>query len=70
MLQEQELYMEAKIELLQDADVERVHAKVIFDLQRYISSPIPFYTLNEMMDMSLDAGEIFDGPAVQRFYTG
>lgn len=67
VLQEQELYMRADIELLQNADVERVHAKVIFELQRYISSPIPFYTLNEMMDMSLDTSDIFDGP---KLYNG
>lgn len=67
LLKEQEVYMKAEIELLPNADVQKVHAEVIFRLEQFLSIPVPFYSLNEMISRNYTTSEIFDSP---RLYNG
>ncbi|MES2733543.1 MAG: hypothetical protein V4714_17495, partial [Bacteroidota bacterium] len=40
----------ADVEVAPDADIERVQAQIWFELAQYFNPPVPFYTLQELMD--------------------
>jgi hypothetical protein len=50
------------IELMPAADPEQVWARIVFNIDRYLSPDIPFYNLREMREMGKTADEIFEGP--------
>ncbi|MGV8136584.1 MAG: hypothetical protein AB2L20_15350 [Mangrovibacterium sp.] len=50
------------IELMPAADPEQVWARIVFNIDRYLSPDIPFYNLGEMRGMGKTADEIFAGP--------
>ncbi|HZR47531.1 MAG TPA: hypothetical protein VFA47_12540, partial [Candidatus Manganitrophaceae bacterium] len=60
----------AELELSADADVARVKADILFQVQAYLAPPVRNYTLNEMLARTKPDGapytadEIFDGPAL------
>lgn len=60
----------AELELAADADVARVKAEILFQVQEYLSPPVRNYTLSEMLARTkrdggrYTADEIFDGPAL------
>ncbi len=60
----------AELELSPDADVERVKADIISQVQEYLSPTIKFYSLSQMLAQKKPDGtaytvdEIFDGPAL------
>lgn len=62
VLKKQEIYLRCGIELEKDANAEKIHAEVIFELEHYISRSIRFYTLNEMLDKGIDVEDVFNGP--------
>jgi hypothetical protein len=54
----------ADIEVAPDADIERVQAKIWFEIAQYLNPPVPFYTLQELMDAGVAVEDIFNGPAL------
>ena len=50
------------IELENDADKEKVHAKILWEIDQYFSPPVRFYSLKEMFRRGYSTEEIFDGP--------
>ncbi|TVR38456.1 MAG: hypothetical protein EA394_10880 [Bacteroidia bacterium] len=50
------------IEIDPYADPEEVWAKIIFDIEQYLSPSVPFYNLQEMLDAGKKTDEIFRGP--------
>ncbi|HEY5706357.1 MAG TPA: hypothetical protein VIS96_12355 [Terrimicrobiaceae bacterium] len=60
----------AELELTATADVAKVQAEIIFQVQQYLSPPVPNYALSEMLERTkadatpLTVDEIFDGPAL------
>lgn len=52
----------ADIEVTPDADIERVQAQVWFEIERYFNPPVPFYSLQELINESAAVEEIFNGP--------
>ena len=60
----------AELELAPGADVAKVKAEILFQVQQYLAPPVPNYTLSEMLERKKADGtpftvdEIFDGPAL------
>ena len=52
----------ADVEVAADADIERVQAEIWFQIEHYFNPPIPFYTLQELLDEGIPVEEIFNGP--------
>ncbi|MEZ4875159.1 MAG: hypothetical protein R2793_06855 [Flavobacteriaceae bacterium] len=52
----------AQIELLSEADEEKVHALILKAIDDYLSPNLRFYSLKEMLDKGYSTDEIFNGP--------
>jgi hypothetical protein len=52
----------ADVELTSDADIERVLANILFEIEDYFNPPVPFYSLREMQESGLPTEQIFEGP--------
>ena len=52
----------ADVEVSPDADIERVQAQIWFQIEQYFNPPVPFYSLQELMDAGLPVEAIFNGP--------
>ncbi len=52
----------AKIELRPDADIELVQAHVMHEIEKYFSPPIPFHSLQELLNAGERVEDIFNGP--------
>ncbi|NTU52246.1 MAG: hypothetical protein HGA97_00800 [Chlorobiaceae bacterium] len=50
------------IDLEASADPEQVWARIVFAIGQYLSPDLPFYSLQEMLDMGKTTDEIFEGP--------
>ena len=61
----QEVAFCADIEVSADTDIEEVYAKVLFELENYLSPEIKFYTLKELVNEGLPAEQIFEGPVLK-----
>ena len=56
----------ADIQLVAGADIEQVHAQILFEVQRFLTPSVRRYTLQELLDLGKTADGIFQGP-VPRF---
>ncbi len=52
----------ADVELTPDADIERVQARIWFEIEQYFNPPVPFYSLQELMAAEVPVEDIFNGP--------
>lgn len=52
----------ARIGLVNKADEELVHAKVLKTVNNYLSPEVHFYSLEQMLDKGLSTDQIFEGP--------
>ena len=52
----------ADIEVEKEANEEEVHANVLFEIEKYFSPKVNFYSLQEMLDKDYTPDQIFDGP--------
>lgn len=52
----------ADVEVAPDADIELVQARIWFEIEQYLNPPIPFYTLQELLNSDTPVEEIFNGP--------
>jgi len=52
----------ARIGLVNKADEELVHAKVLKTINNYLSPEVHFYSLKQMLDKGLTTDQIFEGP--------
>lgn len=55
----------ADVEVKPDADIEWVQARIWFEIERYFNPPVPFYSLQELLDADEAVEEIFNGPALE-----
>lgn len=55
----------ADIEVTPGTDIEKVYAKVLFDIENYLDPEIGFYSLQERLEEGVPADEIFEGPVLQ-----
>ncbi len=54
----------ADVEVKSDADIEWVQARIWFEVEQYLNPPIPFHTLQELLDAGERVDAIFNGPAL------
>ena len=52
----------ADVEVAADADIERVQARIWFEIEQYFNPPVPFYSLPELLAEGRLVEEIFNGP--------
>lgn len=52
----------ADVEVTPDADIEDVQARIWFAVENYFNPPVPFHTLQELLDAGQAVEDIFDGP--------
>jgi len=63
---EYELFqIEAELQVNEGTDIEKVQAQVYHVIHNFLSPPVTFYTLRQMLDKGYAAEEIFDGPALK-----
>lgn len=55
----------ADVEVLPDADIEWIQARIWFEIEQYFNPPVPFYSLKELMDGGMSVEDIFNGPALE-----
>ncbi|MBX2826903.1 MAG: hypothetical protein KTR22_01995 [Flavobacteriaceae bacterium] len=55
----------ADIDLSNEVDAEEMMAQIQQTIDEILTPPIPFYTLNQMLDMGKDPRDIFSGPSLQ-----
>lgn len=55
----------ARIGLINKADEELVHAKVLRTINHYLAPEVQFYSLKQMLDKGKATDEIFDGPLLE-----
>lgn len=48
----------------EDADTDAILARVFFEIYRYFTPSVPFYTIEQMMAKGYQVDEIFEGPAL------
>ncbi|MCI5130192.1 MAG: hypothetical protein D3904_01425, partial [Candidatus Electrothrix sp. EH2] len=51
----------ANIEVQPDTDIDLIQAHVVHEIENYFSPPIPFYTLQELLDAGEKIEDIFNG---------
>ncbi|MBP1223604.1 hypothetical protein [Flavobacterium sp. 1355] len=56
----------ALIELDPEANEEYVHAQITFELEKYLSPGVKYYSLAEMFDKGYSSDQIFEGPLLER----
>jgi len=52
----------ANIEVRPDTEIELIQTHVVQEIENYFSPPLPFYTLQELLDAGEKIEEIFNGP--------
>ncbi|MDF0651249.1 MAG: hypothetical protein P0121_07235 [Nitrospira sp.] len=55
----------ADVEVLPDADIELVQAKIWFEIEQYFNPQVPFYSLKELMDAGMPVEDMFNGPNLE-----
>ena len=61
----EEIAVCADVETAPDADIERVQAQIWFEIEQYFNPPVPFYSLQELLDEGHPVEEIFNGPELE-----
>lgn len=56
------MFVKAKIDITYEADVDMVHAQVLFNLSRSMTRPLQFKKLETLLESGKNVNEIFDGP--------
>ncbi|MFN8345206.1 MAG: hypothetical protein U0X91_09385 [Spirosomataceae bacterium] len=62
---EEEFSICADIQVEANADVETVHARILWEVQQFLTPSVRRYTLQELMDKGYSADEIFEGMVPQ-----
>jgi len=55
----------ADVEVTPEADIERVQARIWFEIEQYLNPPVRFYALQELLDAGVPVEEIFNGPELE-----
>lgn len=62
VLERIKIFVRAEIELTYEADVDEVHAHLLFNLSRSMTKPMEFRSLESMLESGKSINEIFEGP--------
>lgn len=55
----------ADVEIANNADVEEVHAQIMYQIEQFLDPTIFFYSLSEMYNKGYTTDEIFEGPLLE-----
>jgi hypothetical protein len=61
----EEIGLCVELDATEDTDLVEVAARVFFELERFLSPTIPFYSLQERLAKGLSPEDIFDGPLLR-----
>jgi len=61
----QEIAINATLQMAPEADVEQLLAEIFYSIDKFLSPPIRFYTLDEMLGKNFTADDIFQGPLLK-----
>lgn len=61
----EEINVSAEIEIDEDQDAETVLAKILYEIETYISPSIRFYSLKDLLQKGKSVEEIFYGPSLK-----
>ncbi|TDH27265.1 hypothetical protein EXU57_06655 [Segetibacter sp. 3557_3] len=63
---EYELFqIEAVLQVNEGTDIDKVHARVYQVIENFLSPPVTFYSLQQMLDKGYSVDEIFEGPKLR-----
>jgi hypothetical protein len=65
ILEEVGIIVSGEIDLDKEANVEKTYAEILYNIRSFISSPIKFYSLEDMVKMGFSVEDIFDGPRLK-----
>lgn len=60
----EKIAINADIEVILNVDVESILAEIFYRVDRFISHPIRFYSLKEMLDKNTPVSSIYEGPCL------
>ncbi len=55
----------ADIQVEASADIDAVYARILFDVQHFLTPPVNRYTLQQLQEKKVPTEQIFDGPSLQ-----
>ncbi|MCB0396102.1 MAG: hypothetical protein KDD36_05590 [Flavobacteriales bacterium] len=61
----EEIALCTDIELELEADVEEVQAQIYYHIGRFLSPTVPYYSLDEMLEMDIPVEKIYEGPLLE-----
>ena len=61
----EEVAMCTDIEVQPNANIEKILAEIYFVINRFLSPSVPFYSLDEMMELGITLDNVFNGPVLQ-----
>ncbi|MCC6371442.1 MAG: hypothetical protein IT236_10600 [Bacteroidia bacterium] len=64
-LKVEDILLCADIEIMSDADPDQIEAAMYFEIGKFISPAVKFYTLTEMYEKGYRTEEIFEGPLLK-----
>ena len=62
---QQKIMICADIDLHNDADIEAVYAKILFEIEQYLTPNIKRYSVKELLAKGIPSEEIFEGPLLE-----
>src|SRR5690606_26197448 len=63
-VQYEEVALCVDVDVVPDADIERIQAELFFTLERYLSPSVDFYVLKELLDKGWEMEDIYNGVAL------
>lgn len=60
-VQYEEVALCVDVDVVPDADIERIQAELFFTLERYLSPSVDFYALKELLDKGWEMEDIYNG---------
>ena len=70
LLEKEQLRICADIELLPDADPEKVWSQIMLRIREFLAPSIRYYTLKELLDKGRSIEEVFEGRPLRPFSAG
>lgn len=64
-VEEQPIAICANVDVLPEADEEKIYATILFEIENYLSPSLQVYSVQQMLDKEYTTDEIFDGPILK-----
>ncbi|WP_431166555.1 hypothetical protein [Tenacibaculum halocynthiae] len=64
-VEEQPIAICANVDVVPEADEEKIYATILFEIENYLSPSLQVYSVQQMLDKEYTTDEIFDGPILK-----